>query len=102
MKSKVKIEKINHPIRNAAVFHVARTGQASPNDIANALGIPLNLMAYHVRILREANVLKLNGKRQVRGAIEHFYIVSPEAVKQLVKEAQEIAGRANVIVAILT
>jgi DNA-binding transcriptional ArsR family regulator len=61
-----------HPLRQRILLELER-GTASPNEISQALDEPLNLVAYHVRILREAKCIELVSRRQVRGAIEHFY-----------------------------
>jgi DNA-binding transcriptional ArsR family regulator len=61
-----------HPLRQRILLELER-GVASPNEISQALEEPLNLVAYHVRILREAKCIELVSRRQVRGAIEHFY-----------------------------
>jgi DNA-binding transcriptional ArsR family regulator len=61
-----------HPLRQRILLELER-GVASPNEVSQALGEPLNLVAYHVRILREAKCVELVSRRQVRGAVEHFY-----------------------------
>jgi DNA-binding transcriptional ArsR family regulator len=61
-----------HPLRQRILLELER-GVASPNEISQAIDEPLNLVAYHVRILRDAKCVELVSRRQVRGAIEHFY-----------------------------
>jgi len=61
-----------HPLRQRILLELER-GVASPNEVSQALDEPLNLVAYHMRILREAKCVELVSRRQVRGAIEHFY-----------------------------
>jgi DNA-binding transcriptional ArsR family regulator len=61
-----------HPLRQRILLELER-GVASPNEVSQALNEPLNLVAYHMRILREAKCVELVSRRQVRGAIEHFY-----------------------------
>jgi DNA-binding transcriptional ArsR family regulator len=61
-----------HPLRQRILLELER-GTASPNEVSQALNEPLNLVAYHMRILREAKCVELVSRRQVRGAIEHFY-----------------------------
>jgi DNA-binding transcriptional ArsR family regulator len=54
-------------------------GEASPSEIADALGEPLGNVSYHVRVLRELDCLELSRTEPRRGALEHFYraTVSP-------------------------
>jgi DNA-binding transcriptional ArsR family regulator len=61
-----------HPLRQRILLELER-GVASPNEVSRTLDEPLNLVAYHMRILREAKCVELVSRRQVRGAIEHFY-----------------------------
>jgi DNA-binding transcriptional ArsR family regulator len=61
-----------HPLRQRILLELER-GVASPNQVSRALDEQLNLVAYHMRILREAKCVELVSRRQVRGAIEHFY-----------------------------
>jgi hypothetical protein len=46
---------------------------ASPSKIAERLGVPLNLVAYHTNVLLTAGFIELVGTRRVRGAVEHIY-----------------------------
>lgn len=45
----------------------------SPRELADRLGQRLPNVSYHVRVLADVGMLKLVGKRQVRGAVQHFY-----------------------------
>jgi DNA-binding transcriptional ArsR family regulator len=45
----------------------------SPRELAERLGQRLPNVSYHVRVLADAGRLKLVGKRQVRGAVQHVY-----------------------------
>jgi DNA-binding transcriptional ArsR family regulator len=58
---------------------LADAGEASPSELADALGEPLGNVSYHVRVLRELNCLELVRTEPRRGALEHFYraTVSP-------------------------
>lgn len=45
----------------------------SPNEIAEAFGVPVGYFSYHVKVLKECSALALTDTRQMRGAVEHFY-----------------------------
>lgn len=47
--------------------------EASPSKLAEKLGVPLNLVAYHTNVLVDAGFVELVGTRRVRGAVEHTY-----------------------------
>lgn len=47
--------------------------EASPSKVAEKLGVPLNLVAYHTNVLVAAGFVELVGTRRVRGAVEHTY-----------------------------
>ena len=71
-----------HPIR-LAIMRTA-VDQFSPKQMADSLGdVSLQLVSYHVRILRDAGLLQLTGTEPRRGALEHFYRASPDAASRL-------------------
>jgi DNA-binding transcriptional ArsR family regulator len=71
-----------HPIRLAIMR--AAVDQFSPKQMADSFGdVSLQLVSYHVRILRDAGLLKLTGTEPRRGALEHFYRASPDAASRL-------------------
>jgi DNA-binding transcriptional ArsR family regulator len=53
----------------------------SGKTLADALGVPLGEISYHVRTLRAAGLVVEVGKRQARGAMQTFYRLSDEAVR---------------------
>lgn len=66
----------DHPTR-AAIMRVMRASEVrmSPSQLSEVLDEPIGNVAYHVKMLHEAKVLKRAGSRPVRGATEHFYRV---------------------------
>jgi DNA-binding transcriptional ArsR family regulator len=52
------------------------TERRSPRDLADYLQRPLPNVSYHVRALLESGLLRPAGKRQVRGAVQHFYVLA--------------------------
>lgn len=50
-----------------------REQDATPSKVAEKLGMPLNLVAYHTNVLVTAGYLELVRTRRVRGALEHTY-----------------------------
>lgn len=63
---------LKHPLRLRIVQGIGG-GALSPKDLAASLGEPLGNVAYHVRELCAAGVLRKAGTRPVRGAVQHFY-----------------------------
>jgi DNA-binding transcriptional ArsR family regulator len=47
--------------------------ESTPSKLAEKLGVPLNLVAYHTNVLVDAGFVELVGTRRVRGAVEHTY-----------------------------
>jgi hypothetical protein len=54
-------------------------GEASPHVLADLLREPLNRVSYHIRALRDWEVLELTGTTPRRGALEHHYRVARSA-----------------------
>lgn len=68
------IRALNAPLRRRIMRALHDAGEArSPNELAEALDIPLSNVSYHVRVLKECHVLALTDTQQKRGSVEHFY-----------------------------
>ena len=63
---------MSHPLR-ADVMRVLSERTASPKEIADELGEPIPNVSHHAKRLVQLGCAELVDKRQVRGAIEHFY-----------------------------
>lgn len=74
-KNDVVVKAVAHPIRREILRRLEANpnGGMSPKMFADALDQPLGDVAYHIRTLTEAGVLKLVKTRPRRGALEHFY-----------------------------
>ena len=63
---------LDHPIRVKALTILAES-VASPQEIAEALEIPLRKVVYHVRVLGELGFVEIVEEEKVRGSVTHFY-----------------------------
>jgi DNA-binding transcriptional ArsR family regulator len=63
---------LSHPVR-ARALTVLNERVASPSELAAEQEEAVGYVAYHVRVLRELELIELVNSRQVRGATEHFY-----------------------------
>lgn len=57
-------------------------GVASPKAISDQLGLDVRTIAYHVRVLRELGCIELVETPQRRGAVEHVYRVTEQALEK--------------------
>jgi len=64
---------LSHPLRPRILEILTTRGEASPNEIANELGVPLGTLSYHTRLLRDSGWIELVREVPRRGAVEHFY-----------------------------
>lgn len=84
---------LGHPVRVRSL-HALAEGKASPSRLVSLLGgdVPLGVISYHLRTLLKAGLIRKAGTRSNRGAIEHFYMLSPvgEAILPIVDELQRI------------
>jgi DNA-binding transcriptional ArsR family regulator len=71
---------LSHPLRPRILEILTYRKEASPNEIAAELGVPLGTLSYHTRLLRDAGWIELVREVPRRGAVEHFYraVVRPE------------------------
>jgi DNA-binding transcriptional ArsR family regulator len=62
----------SHPLR-IEILGLLDNRVASPSELATELDASLATTSYHVRQLTAAKLIRLVRRRQVRGAIEHYY-----------------------------
>jgi DNA-binding transcriptional ArsR family regulator len=72
---------LSHPLRPQILDILVQRGEASPNEIAAELNVPLGTLSYHTRLLRDHGWIELVREVPRRGAVEHFYraVVQPDA-----------------------
>ncbi|WP_251096348.1 winged helix-turn-helix domain-containing protein [Streptomyces sp. Caat 7-52] len=63
---------LGHPVRHRMV-NVFRQRPATLRQLAEALGMSKGTIGYHVRVLREAGLVRLSETRQVRGGTEQYF-----------------------------
>ncbi len=89
------IKALGHPARLDALRLFNERDLASPNEIAKAIGMDVNRLAHHIRVLKECDCIELVKTEPRRGAIEHFYRatkranVTQEIAKALPKSMRE-------------
>ena len=69
------VKALAHPIR-MKILNILDERTATPKELAEALGLPLENVSYHVRTLKDFGFIKLERTRQVRGAVEHHYKIA--------------------------
>jgi DNA-binding transcriptional ArsR family regulator len=68
-----------HPLRFRVLWRLNEV-EASPKELADALGESLPKVAYHVNVLHEVGAIELVRETPRRGAIEHHYRAVTRAV----------------------
>lgn len=78
---------IGHPVRLRILITIGNhDGALSPNGITKMLdGVTIGTVAYHVRTMVKSGLLQLAREAKVRGAVEHFYKLTPEGVALLAR-----------------
>ncbi|HWN73247.1 MAG TPA: helix-turn-helix domain-containing protein [Solirubrobacterales bacterium] len=71
---------MSHPLRAEAFRLIRESGTLSPREIAQELEADLKDVSYHVRKLSEFDCVEEVSNRQVRGAVEHFYRATEQAM----------------------
>jgi DNA-binding transcriptional ArsR family regulator len=73
---------LSHPVRIRALRQFERGGKLSPSGLKEAMpDVPLGTLAYHVRQLAGAGLLKPAGRAQRRGTIEHLYVLTSKGTR---------------------
>jgi DNA-binding transcriptional ArsR family regulator len=68
---------LGHPVRVAVVERLGDLGEGSPVAFAEAIDAPLATVSHHFRSLAGGGLIRLERTEQRRGALEHFYVLSP-------------------------
>ena len=95
------VKALAHPIR-VRILGILEHRTATPKELAAELGLPLENTSYHVRTLKKFGFIRLERKRQVRGAVEHHYRavarprVTAAAWEQMPESLKQAMSAANV------
>lgn len=72
------LDALRHPLRRALLHrYVVADEPTSPKYLAHSMRQPLSSVSYHVRELAKLGALEIAEEEQRRGAVEHFYVVTP-------------------------
>lgn len=75
---------VGHHIRLEVLVTLAeQDGELSPKDLSALLDLPLGNVAYHVRALAKDKLVRERRSRPVRGATEHFYVITARGRRTL-------------------
>ncbi|MEV7583802.1 ArsR/SmtB family transcription factor [Streptomyces erythrochromogenes] len=72
LRSPQQFKALGHPVRHRMV-NVLRQRPATLRQLARALEMSKGTIGYHVRVLREAGLVRLAETRQVRGGTEQYF-----------------------------
>ena len=64
---------LSHPTRIGILDRMNEVGRTSPSQAADGGSASLPAVAYHMRELKSAGLIRATGTRPARGAVEHFY-----------------------------
>ena len=69
------IAALNHKLRRRILRFLNDSNKPlSPVNLSELMDAPLSNVSYHMNILRKYRVAAVVDERQVRGAVEHFYV----------------------------
>ena len=71
---------LGHPVRHRIV-NVLRQRPATLGQLASALDLAKGTIGFHVRVLREAGLVRMTGTRQVRGGTEQYFALASGALR---------------------
>jgi DNA-binding transcriptional ArsR family regulator len=90
------IKGLGHPLR-IAILTLLNDRMASPNELAKELDEGLSQISYHVKVLRDYELIELVKTEPRRGAVEHYYkavdevLLPASQIKLMPKSAQRTA-----------
>ena len=72
------VKSLAHELR-AEILAILNERMASPNELAKELDEGLSQVSYHVKVLKDYEVIKLIKTEPRRGAVEHYYRATSRA-----------------------
>lgn len=75
---------LSHPTRVAILRHLLVEGESSPTTLAGALSLSLGNVSYHVRVLRDAQRVRVVSRMPRCGAVKHRYCLCDREVTAVV------------------
>ncbi len=79
---------LSDPTRLLIFMYLAKRGEATIKDIAEALGRPENLISYHVNLVKRLGIVKF------RKAGKHvYYNLADENIKNIIELSLNLAGK---------
>jgi DNA-binding transcriptional ArsR family regulator len=72
------VKSLAHELR-AEILAILNERMASPNELAKELDEGLSQVSYHVKVLKDYNVITLVKTEPRRGAVEHYYRATSRA-----------------------
>ena len=72
------VKSLAHELR-AEILAILNERMASPNELAKELGEGLSQVSYHVKVLKDYEVIRLVKTEPRRGAVEHYYRATSRA-----------------------
>lgn len=91
------IKALAHPMR-VAILDLMNAGEWSPNELKKTLDEGLSQVSYHIKVLKDLEMIELTRTEPRRGAVEHFYraveraFVPSDVASDIPKVAQRIIG----------
>ncbi|MEU5531782.1 winged helix-turn-helix domain-containing protein [Streptomyces sp. NPDC020362] len=80
LRSPEQFKSLGHPARHRMV-NVLRQRPATLRQLADALGMSKGTIGYHVRVLREAGLVRLAESRRVRGGTEQYFALASQSFR---------------------
>jgi DNA-binding transcriptional ArsR family regulator len=71
---------LGHPVRHRIV-NVLRQRPATLGQLASALGLAKGTIGFHMRVLREAGLVRMTGTKHVRGGTEQYFALASGAFR---------------------
>lgn len=76
-KDQALLDALRHPLRRSLLRrYVESRTMLSPKELATLEGESLSLVSYHVRELVRLGAVEIADTKQVRGAVQHFYLAT--------------------------
>lgn len=92
---------LTHSVR-VQILSLIVDGEWSPNQLHKELGIGLSQISYHIKVLKDFELIELTKEEPRRGAVEHFYraverVVIPEGMAAALPKAARMEALKRIL-----
>ena len=87
------IQSLKNPTRASIFYLLARRSESTATEISKDLGVDVDVVYYHLKLLRRAGLVSEPRVVVKRNFVEKFYSIHPNLKEKLLRSMRELAEK---------